>query len=538
MTLSPLDWTLPQKIGQMIVVRASGYWFDHQIRYPDWEPSNEQLQQWLETLNLGGVILLGGSAVELATRAQQLQKWANTPLLLCADIEEGVGQRFAGATWFPPLMALGDIAQDNLPLAQQLAYQMGQVTAREALAIGINWMLAPVVDVNNNPENPVINVRSLGDDPEIVAQLASAYIKGGQTYPILTTAKHFPGHGDTSVDSHLNLPILPHDTSRLASVELPPFEAAIAAGVDSIMTAHLSIPVWDDRYPATLSQHILTKKLREKMGFKGIIVTDALIMGGITQNYSPEQIAVKAVAAGVDILLMPNDPNTTIMAICQAVKSGEISEERINTSINRIWRAKSKVFPSFPKVSSPVSPNFAQLSQPQATEVVNFMISESLKTGGNLPLLQLKEERGRNLIIVDDLLNCAFLNHQSPCVTIPQKFGYFRQLVDYTTLSQVISDKRPTLVQIFLRGNPFRGSAGLTPAMKIAYEQLWQTGLVQGMMIYGSPYVLDWFRPLLGTEIPWVFSYGQMANSQAIALKTLFNETILDIAQPESNFGF
>ncbi|HHP7229258.1 MAG TPA: glycoside hydrolase family 3 N-terminal domain-containing protein, partial [Xenococcaceae cyanobacterium] len=246
----------------MLVVRTTGHLFEHQIRYPQWEADNSTLRKWLVELNLGGVILLGGSAAELKLRSQQLQSWANTPLLIAADIEEGVGQRFPGATWFPPPMALSAIARQNLSLASNYARQMGATIAQEAIAVGINWLLAPVVDVNNNPDNPVINIRAFGDTPTIVSQLTTAFIQGARQYPILTTAKHFPGHGDTVTDSHLDLPKIAHSEAQLAAVELPPFQSAIAAGIDSIMTAHLLIMAWDRNYPATLSQNILTRQLR------------------------------------------------------------------------------------------------------------------------------------------------------------------------------------------------------------------------------------------------------------------------------------
>ncbi|MFM6064812.1 MAG: glycoside hydrolase family 3 N-terminal domain-containing protein, partial [Microcystis panniformis] len=276
--------SLKERIGQMIVVRASGYLFDQQIRYPVWEPVNATLKHWLETLHLGGVILLGGSAAEIALRSQQLQSWSgDNPLLIAADIEEGVGQRVSGATWFPPPMALGKIAEKSLTKATEYAKEMGAITAKEALAIGINWILAPIVDVNNNPDNPVINIRSFAETPEIVANLAQAFILGANSYPVLTTAKHFPGHGDTSNDSHLDLPIINHDHDRLEAIELPPFQAAIESGVDSIMSGHLLIPAWDAEFPATLSSKIIGEKLRQNLGFQGLIVTDALIMGGVTK---------------------------------------------------------------------------------------------------------------------------------------------------------------------------------------------------------------------------------------------------------------
>ena len=342
----------------MVVVRASGYLFDHQIRYPSWEPPAAKLRGWLQNLNLGGVILLGGSGAELSLRVEQLQSWCDIPLLVAADIEEGVGQWFEGATRFPPPMALGAIAPTNPQLARTYASQMGAITAREALALGINWILAPVVDVNNNPNNPVINVRSFGDNPSNVSELAATFIQGAKQYPLLTTAKHFPGHGDTATDSHLHLPVLPHSAKRLAEIELPPFERAIAAGVDSVMSAHLLIPAWDEHRPATLSPAILREQLREKLGFEGLIVTDALIMGGVANNNSPEEVAILAVEAGNDILLMPPDPEVAINAVYEAVQSGRLTPERINLSLERIWRAKSKVIQPHPpwRFSYPNSP--------------------------------------------------------------------------------------------------------------------------------------------------------------------------------------
>ena len=512
------DWTLKEKIGQMVVVRASGYLFDHQIRYPAWEAPNAKLQQWLETLNIGGVILLGGSAAEISLRTQQLQSWAKFPLLIAADIEEGVGQRFVGATWFPPPMALAAIAEKNLPLAKQLARQMGVVTAQESHAIGINWILSPVVDVNNNPENPVINVRAFGDTPEIVSCLATAFIEGAKDYPALTTAKHFPGHGDTASDSHLHLPAIPQPASRLAAVELPPFQQAIAAGVDSIMTAHLLIPAWDEERPATLSPPILTGQLRQNLGFAGLIVTDALIMGGVANFASPEEVAVMAVEAGADILLMPPVPETAIAAVCEAVKSGRITEARIDESVGRIWQAKQKLQQQQVKFS----PQFLScICRPTASETVNTILQESLQAGGNLPLQS--TSNGRNLIVVDDLLNCDFLERQSPAVSLPKQSGYNLQLVDSNTLNLVIDDGRFTVLQVFIRGNPFRGTAGLTEQARTVYQKLLQSPFLQGLAIYGSPYVLEWFRGQIPPELPWVFSYGQMAASQAIALQSLFD---------------
>ncbi len=538
---------LRAKIGQMIVVRASGYLFDHQRRYPAWEADNQTLQRWLTQLNLGGAILLGGSAIEVKARSQQLQSWAQIPLFIAADIEEGVGQIFPGATWLAPPMALSEIANQDLDLAVKYARGMGAITAQEAIAIGINWLLAPVVDVNNNPDNPVINIRAFGEDSEIVCQLTTAFIEGAKSYPILTTAKHFPGHGDTATDSHLDLPNIPHDNSRLTRVELPPFIKAIAAGVDSVMSAHLTIPAWDRKYPATLSEKILTGKLREELGFEGLIVTDALIMGGVTKYATAEEMAVLAVTAGADILLMPEDPEIAIESVYQAVTSGKITEERIDKSLQRIEKAKERLIKERGAEGDGGDGegfNFQStielLSQPMNIEIAQDILRYSRQTGGNLPLSVNNEQAKRNLLVVDDVLNCSFLDLAAPAIAIPQKLGYQRQVLDQNSLEQINNDSRQTLLQVFIRGNPFRGTAGLTENAITQYQLLLNSGNLEGLIIYGSPYVKDWFLSQMAVNLPWVFVYGQMNLAQEIALNSLFNLNL----EPESasnitdNFGF
>jgi beta-glucosidase len=510
------NWTLKQKIGQMVVVRASGYLFDRQIRYPIWEAPASKLKHWLQDLNIGGVILLGGSAGEIYLRVQQLQEWAQTPLTIAADVEEGVGQRFTGATWFAPPMALSEIARKNLPQALEYARAMGEITAREALAIGINWLYAPIVDVNNNRDNPVINVRSFGDNPELVSQLTGAFIEGASLYRVLTTAKHFPGHGDTAVDSHLHLPVLPHSESRLEEIELPPFQSAIARGVDSIMTAHLSIPVWDAERPATLSEKILTGQLRQKLGFKGLIVTDALIMGGVAQYASPGEIAVMAVEAGADVLLMPSDPEIAIAAVENAVQSGRLSWERIEESVERIAEAKSKV--AFSNQHDIFS-----LERAMAIKVSEGILRDSMQFGGNLPLKVTSQTNWRNLIVVDDVLNCDFLDRHTPAVTIPKELGCQIQLLDSNNFISYQLDDTPTILQVFLRANPFRGRAGFTTEAREFYENIIARNTLQGLVIYGSPYILDWFKTQLSSRLPWIFTYGQMPAAQSIALEKLFD---------------
>lgn len=516
--------SLEQQVAQMVVVRASGYLFDHQIQYPAWEPKAAQLKHWLQNLGVGGVILLGGSAGELALRSQQLQNWSKIPLLIAADIEEGVGQRFSGATWFPPPMILSAIADKNPSQAQEYAEQMGAITAEEALAIGINWVLAPVVDVNNNPDNPVINVRSFGETPADVRCLATAFIKGAKKYPVLTTAKHFPGHGDTATDSHLELPVLPHTPERLREIELPPFIAAVEAGVDAVMSGHLLIPAWDAEIPATLSAKILTQELRQNLSFGGLIVTDALVMGAIASRYGAAEAPVLAVEAGADILLMPVDPEAAISAVCDAVRMGRISPERIRASVERIWQAKHKVAYGAENDSSLL---LAQLAKPQAIATVANVLRETTELFGSVPL-DLEKESGnlRNLIVVDNLLDCEFLCRTAPAIAIPEQWGYKSQLVDCHTPSMSVCGGEEsfsaTVLQLFIRGNPFRGSAGLTQIARDWFKRLLKTGELQALVLYGSPYVKKQFLGALPPGIPCISSYGQMQQAQEIALEILF----------------
>jgi beta-glucosidase len=507
--------SLAQQVAQMVVVRASSHLFDHQIQYPEFgECDRATLKHWIADLGVGGVIFWGGNGGELTLRIQQLQAWATYPLLIAADIEEGVGQRFTGGTWFAPPMALNAIAQTDLPKAIEYARKMGAITAQEALAVGINWILAPVVDVNNNPANPVINIRSFGETPEIVSQLAAAYIQGAAEYRVLTCAKHFPGHGDTGVDSHWALPVIPHDRARLESIEFPPFRAAIKAGVDSVMSAHLLIPALDLEMPATLSPRILTEELRHNLGFEGLISTDALVMGAIADRYGADDAPVMAVSAGSDIILMPVDPEIAIQAVCQAVESGLISAERIKASVGRIWRSKQKLFQEWDGITLTQSP---VNSQPAA--LMTLAAPKSIMTQGKLPL---KPTAGKNIIALEEILDTTFLSRSTPAVTIPTKLGYQLQLINRHSPTITIAPSESVILQLFIRTSPFSGGLGITSVAKKLLEQLLANGQLQGLVIYGSPYLMADFAPLLPPEVPCVFCYGQMAAAQSIALGKLF----------------
>jgi beta-glucosidase len=301
---------------------------------------------------------LGASAAELRLRTGQLQAWAGQrPLLLCADVEEGVGQRFEGASWLVPPLAVGRLHARDPQAAVEAAERYGHCTGREARAVGLNWVLGPVCDVNNNPANPVINVRAWGEDPATAGSLAAAFCRGLQAEGVLGCAKHFPGHGDTAADSHLELPLLPHDRARLEAIELPPFRSAIEAGVAAVMTAHLLLPALDPDRPATLSPAVLTELLRGELGFSGLVVTDALVMEAITGRWGAGEAAVLAVEAGADLVLMPADADQAIDAIVAAVEAGRLGLERIEAARERRRRALATVAtPVSTSVEAPLGP--------------------------------------------------------------------------------------------------------------------------------------------------------------------------------------
>ena len=283
-----------------------------------------------------GTVTLG-QPLAAASILNRLQAIAPYPLLNSADFETGAGFRLDGATTFPRNMAFGAVGDEKL------AYDAAKITAIESRAIGVQVNFAPVVDVNNNPRNPVINTRSYGEDPALVAKLGSAYVRGLQDGGMIATLKHFPGHGDTDVDSHLGLPIIKDPREALETTELPPFKAGIAAGAGAVMTAHIEMPALDPSpdTPTTLSQAIVSGVLRGDLGFDGLIYTDSMGMAGVTQLYKPGDAAVRALQAGNDIVLHSPDDAAAFAGIKAAVASGEISRERLDRSVERVLRAKA-----------------------------------------------------------------------------------------------------------------------------------------------------------------------------------------------------
>jgi beta-N-acetylhexosaminidase len=336
--------TLEEKIGQVFMIWCRASFLN--VENPEYLQLLDAMQKYhvgsfAMTVHVDGPFLLRSEPYEAAELLNRLQKESKLPLLFAADFERGVPMRLMGATVFPHAMAFG--GDGKLGDAENF----GRVTAEESRAIGIQWNFFPDADVNSNPANPIINTRSFGEDPKQVGDLVAAYIKGAHEGGMLTTAKHFPGHGDTATDSHLGVASVNVDRTHLDSIELPPFRQAIAAGVDSVMVAHVTVPALDPdpNHVATISPAIVTDLLQKQLGFRGIIVTDALDMAGLTHLFANNigRAAVEAFKAGNDLLLIPADFPASYSAMVQAVQSGEISEERLDRSVLKILEAKASL---------------------------------------------------------------------------------------------------------------------------------------------------------------------------------------------------
>ncbi|MDP2957424.1 MAG: glycoside hydrolase family 3 N-terminal domain-containing protein [Longimicrobiales bacterium] len=338
--------SLRDQVAQLVMEWMPGAYVSPSA--PDFEP----LRRWVEEDHIGGVSPSIGLPHSYVAKLNALQERSKLPLLVGADFENGgPGMRMSGmyalpsllfqggGTAFPPTMAFGAIGDERY------AYEYGRITAREARAVGVHLLFAPVLDVNSNPDNPVIATRSFGADPELVARLGAAFIRGARDGGALTTAKHFPGHGDTNVDSHLGLPVVEGDRARLDTLELLPFRRAIAEGVDAVMTAHVQMPgmLGPQSPPATLAPEIMTGLLRGELRFAGLLLTDALTMGAITDAYGIGEASVRALEAGADVLLSPKDVPAAIDAVIAAVESGRVSRARVEASARRLLEMKARL---------------------------------------------------------------------------------------------------------------------------------------------------------------------------------------------------
>ncbi len=525
---------LRRQVAELFIVRASGFNLDSQRLYPNLEESNSNLKRLLEE-GVGGVIFLGGTVKELEIRCNVLKKWSGKPLLLCADIEEGVGQRFYGGTKFIPPMGIAQIYKKDHNLAISIAEKIGYFTGKEAKNIGLNWLLAPVCDINNNSNNPVINLRAWGEEPETVKRLTSAFHRGVSRSQMLTCAKHFPGHGNSEVDSHLDLPEIQNDLSKLEQFELIPFKCLINQGVNSVMIGHLLFSKIDPIYPASLSKILVTDLLRVKLKFDGLVVSDALLMNAISNKYCSGKAAVMAFNAGIDLIMMPKDIDEAIDSLTDAFYSEKISLERLHISRERRKKQLDLIN----------NENDLEKEEFKNEDINNKFLLDTYRFSNSIIKNSIfVREEGTikaeaddiNLIQIDNFDQVS--NKFFPALDLPQAVGFKNLIIhplgispwqknhkNFLELGQFGNSK--FLIQLFVRGKPFIGLDYYNDHWIDAIKKLEIDERLSGIIIYGCPYLYDKIKKTIHDSIPLGYSPSQIEEAQNQILSRILQSKII-----------
>ena len=510
--------TLADKVGQMIGVRAFGLFRNRRAA------ERRALLDQVRRLRVGCVVVFESEVESLPALLNELQDAAAVPLLVAADMERGMSFRIRrGVVPLPYAMAIGATR------SEEDAHFTGVVAAREGRALGIHWAFAPVVDVNNNPGNPVINIRSYGEDPEMVGRLIAAFVRGAREGGLLTTAKHFPGHGDTALDSHMQLVTVTADRPRLDAVELLPFRSAVAAGVDAVMTGHIAVPALDaTNTPATLSAPMSTDLLRTELGFDGLIVTDAMEMSGVRAAWTGEA-AIRAVQAGADFILLPPDPHVAIQALVRAVREGQIAESRLDASVLRILEAKERLGLHRKRRVDPAALPEA-VARPedvaQAMDVARRSITVLKNEGGVLPLRAEDPLKVLHLVMSSDLRNefiQGWPEDELAARRISTQTLALGPEVSAETEAQVVemaSRYTHVVASAFVRVGAYRGNVDMAASHARLLKALVAAGKPVILLSFGSPYLLRQVP-----EVPvYLCAYGGPESSQRAAIGALFGE--------------
>lgn len=542
--------TLEEKVGQLFVIGGSATFMNR-----DSETFRELRHEVVDN-HVGGIIWFRSNVSDTALLNGELDRLARIPLLFSADLEPGLGMRYDEVLHGPWAMGTAATGDENL------AERRAQATAEEARVLGIAQIYGPVSDVNIDPDNPVINVRSYGEDPKEVARFVAADVRGFQAGGVLATLKHFPGHGDTAVDSHRSLPVLRVDRARLDSVELVPFRAGLAAGAGSVMVAHLSVPALDPApipprsadaalnadsppaggagphpsLPATVSGPIVTGLLREELGFAGLIVSDALDMGAMVANFAPGEVAVQAFLAGVDQLLNPHDPDVPIHAMIEAVRSGRISMDRLDRSVTRILDAKRRL-----GLTKPFVPDLSEIARVIDSPAHQALLSEIARRS----LTLVREEEGvlpfdpglRILsVVVNDqpsfaepgaLFSAELARRTSgpgriPAVTL--RLDPRSTPVDVARIIEASRDADIVLVAFHVRARSGAGAITIPEPARDAIPALIEMKKRIVGISFGNPYLLRDF-PGIGT---YICTYGNLDVVQLAMARALFGEAAFE----------
>ena len=518
--------TLDEKIGQLIVPATIGMFLTQESE------AFKQARRDITEFHVGGYHMLGEVNIlheptGVALFVNRLQELSKLPLWITADFEGGAGLRYIGATRLPRAMAMGATANPDM------AYQAARITAEEARALGVQVNFYPVVDVNNNARNPIINIRSFGGDPSLVSRMARAYIRGSQEHGVMATAKHFPGHGDTSTDSHLELPVIDVDRARLNTIELPPFQAAVDEGVGGVMSAHIALPrIETGNLPATLSPMMLTGVLRSDLKFGGVIFTDAMNMRGVAAHYPDGEAAVRAVKAGADVVLYPTSVEQVFVALKRAVESGDIKESRIDDSVRRILTAKMTLGLDRKRLVDIANLDKVLGSsehQQAAQQIIENAITLVRDKRGDLPMKLAPEQKVLFITMVDNsegwrdgVPGRAFFqglvkrhpNSMNVYVTDRTSAGELDLVRKLAAFSDVV------VVNAFIRVSSFKGSIDMSEGEIQLLKHLSGINKPFGFVLYGSPYLLS-FVPELPT---YVLAYEYYPAAEEAALKAVLGE--------------
>jgi beta-N-acetylhexosaminidase len=515
-TLSAL--TLDEKIGQLIMPAFQGIYLNAESG--EFKEIARQIQQ----NHVGGFILFAGEVYESAVLIDRMQALAKIPLLIASDFERGANFRIRNTTSFPWNMAVGATG------SERWAFIQGKITGQEARALGVRWILAPVLDVNNNPANPVINIRSYGEDPTLVARLGAAFIRGVQQQGVLATGKHFPGHGDTGIDSHLELPVINADRERLRSVEFIPFQKAIENGVWSIMTAHLEVPALEKQpnLPATLSSNVLQEVLQKELGFSNLVVTDSLVMAGLAKSFWPGDSAVRALRAGVDVLLDPPQPDIVYQALLGAVRNREISEQRVDQSVEKILRAKDWLGLSRNRhvdlqSTSEVINNLG--FRQQAQQLADASVTLIGHSDGLLPLdvrhmrsalavLVLSRDEKEETAVFEQELKRRIEGLAIRKISSASTEDELAEVLDKAKVAETV------ISAVFARLVTGTGTVGLPPRLAEWVSQLQRFDNSLPVIALGSPYILQQLRQPSTS----LCTFSNADVSQVAAVKALFGE--------------
>lgn len=539
MGATPASWTdsvlasltLREKAAQIVWPSVFGDYVSGDS--PQWRKLTEYVQQE----KVGGLTISVGSPTEVAAKLNALQSMSKVPLLFGADLEAGAGFRarggyfvpnaidLGGAIVFPPEMAVG-ATRDTA-----LAYEQGRLTAIEGRALGIHIAYAPVLDVNNNPDNPVINTRSFGEDPQLDARLGVAFIHGLQDHGMIATGKHFPGHGDTGVNSHLALPIVTVSRSRLDTVELVPFRAAVNGGVGAIMSFHGAMPALDSsNVPGTLSPKVLTGLLRGEMGFKGIIISDAMDMRGVLDQFGADEATKRAISAGIDVLIQPLDVSQTINAVVAGVTEGRYTEARLDSSVRKVLETKRRLGLAQTKLVDLNALRFlvgdsstAQIAQTVAERSIT-LVKDSLNqvpvASGNARVLSITLARRADLGAGNAFnaeLHGALPNLRTEFVATEDAPLNFPRLIAAADSSDV------TILGSYVGQNWDAVTASAPQAFANFVETLVQRGRKPIVVAFGNPYLLQ--------QLPWVSAYlvawGGFPVSQIAAARALLGASAI-----------